>query len=91
MTEDEVRTILKPHTLDSGSVYWGGSGAKRMYFQIAPNQQIWVEIGGSPDNKVVGIGEVEKKQKWNKHTGDSITIDELSTNNQQIIDKTVDK
>lgn len=75
MTEEVVRALLEPHTIDSGSVYWGGSGAKRIYFQIPPNEQVWVEIAGAPDSTVTGIGQIEKKQAWKKHGGDSITID----------------
>src|SRR5262245_19294146 len=75
MTEEAARTALKPVTRASGTVYWGGSGARRVYFQVAPNKQVWVEIGPGPEGKVVQVGPLEPKQRWTRHRGDSITVD----------------
>ena len=74
MTEAEGRAILKPYTIDSGTVYWGGSGARRIYFQISESKQIWIEMDGGPDGHVQIIGNKELKQKWTRHNGDSITV-----------------
>ena len=79
MADAEVDAILAPVALDRGSIYWGGSGAKRMVFQIAPTKQISFEIGGSYDvknfGKVIGIGPIVPKTRWTRHRGDSITVD----------------
>ena len=77
MSESELVASLRPGSLDSGTIYWGGTGARRIYFHIAPAKQIWFEISGGSGSpkfgKVVLIGPVEPKTKWTLHGGDSIT------------------
>jgi hypothetical protein len=34
MSEGEVRAVMRTVALDSGTVYWGGSGARRLYFEL---------------------------------------------------------
>ena len=75
MTEAEVVQILGSHVKDKGTVYWGGTGAHRLYFQIGDAQQTWVDIGAGPTFKVVAVGKLEPKVKWTRHGGDSITLD----------------
>lgn len=71
MDEHEVVALIGAEAIDSGAVYWGGSGAKRLYFQISPTEQVWFEIGGSYDaenfGKVVRIGPIEPKTQWTRH------------------------
>ena len=79
MAEDELRRTIEPIALDSGSVYWGGSGAKRLYFQISPTEQVWFEIGGSSNpsffGRVIEIGPVEPKKKWNRSNDGSVMVE----------------
>ena len=79
MTEAQARAVLKPHTLDTGTVYWGGSGARRIYFHVSEGEQIWIEMEGGPDGRVSAIGRRERKQKWTRHRGDSITVEDGPT------------
>ena len=67
-------------TLGIGSVVcsfaWGGNGARRVYFQIKHDQQIWFEVAGPSDrNRITEIGPVEPKTKWTRHYGDCITVE----------------
>ena len=74
--DSDLVAMLKPHSLDSGTVYWGGTGARRMYFQIAVDKQIWFELSGPADgNRVTVIGKIEPKTKWTRHDGGSITVE----------------
>ena len=79
MSDSALLDRLGPASLDRGTIYWGGSGVKRMYFQIAPAKQIWFEIGGSYDGdkfgQVTRIGPIEPKARWTRHGGDSITVE----------------
>lgn len=79
MTEAEARAVLMPHTIDTGTLYWGGSGARRIYFQISDANQIWIEMGGGPDGRITMVGSKELKQKWIGHDGDSITVEDGPT------------
>jgi len=73
MSEGEVRTAMKTVALDSGTVYFGGSGAKRLYFELPQQRQVWVECAGASGSwKVVEVGHIEPKQRWVRFTGDSI-------------------
>ncbi len=74
MTEARLREIINPHAQDTGTVYWGGSGAKRIYFHINSSSQIWFEMTPGPESKVAEIGAIEPKAKWVKHSGDSISV-----------------
>ena len=73
MSEAEVREAIKPHVIKTGTVYWGGTGARRIYFQISEHEQVWIEIDGWSD-RVCLVGKREQKQEWIWHRGDSITI-----------------
>ena len=74
MSESEARALMKPVASDSGVVYWGGSGARRVYFEVDRTSQVWVEVGPGPDGRVVEVGPVEPKGRWVRHGGDSITV-----------------
>ena len=75
--QSELVELMKPHSLDSGTVYWGGTGKCRMYFQIADDKQVWFELSGPTNgDSVTQVGAVEKKTKWTRHDGDSISVDE---------------
>ncbi len=74
--ENDLIAAIKPLSLDSGTVYWGGTGSRRVYFQIESNKQIWFELSGPADgNRVSAIGPKEPKTKWTRRAGDSITLD----------------
>jgi len=79
MRDSKVTAIMAPVAQSVGTVFWGGSGAKRMYFQVGANRQVWFEIGGSYDResfgRVVEIGRVEPKQRWVRHGAESITVE----------------
>jgi hypothetical protein len=81
--ESDLVALLGELATDSGTVYWGGSGAKRMYFQITSTKQVWFEIGGSYDGdnsgKIVMVSPIEPKTKWVRHRGDSISVDRPTT------------
>jgi hypothetical protein len=76
MTEEEVCTAMKMVALASGTVYWGGSGARRIYFELPQKRQVWVELAGATGGwKVVEVGRIGPKQRWVRHGGDSITVE----------------
>src|SRR6266478_1519499 len=57
MKETEAVSLMRPVSLDWGRIYYGGSGAGRLYFQISTTQQIWLESGGSrSDWAVTAVG-----------------------------------
>jgi hypothetical protein len=74
MSDAEVRALMKPIAIDSGVVYWGGSGARRVYFEVDRASQVWVEVGPGPQGKVVEVGPLAPKGRWVRHGGDSITV-----------------
>jgi hypothetical protein len=70
LSESKLMEALKPKCLCSGTVYLGGTGARKH------DQQIWFEVAGPSDgNKITEIGPVEPKTKWTRHDGDSITVE----------------
>ena len=76
MSEKAVRSSMMPVALDSGAVYLGGSGARRLYFALPEKRQLWVECGGAADGwNVVEVGRIEPKHRWVRHGGDSITVE----------------
>jgi hypothetical protein len=76
MSEEAVRDSMKPVALDSGTVYRGGSGARRLYFALPEQRQVWVECAGDSGGwKVVEVGRIEPRQRWVRHGGDSITVE----------------
>ena len=83
MTEEAVLELMRPHALDQGTFYLGGSGARVLYFQIASDKQVSFSIGGGYDLKnfsyVVDVGPIELKVPWIRHRGDSITPGDIST------------
>lgn len=76
MSEDEVRQVYDPVSIDTGVIYWGGSGSRRIYWQLDPQTQVWAEIGLRPEARVIALGPREPKQVWVRHGGDSITVDQ---------------
>ena len=74
MKDDAAISLLRPTSLDWGRVYWGGSGASRLYFQTSRTQQVWLEVSGAPDFAVTAVGTPEPKSEWTHHDGDSITV-----------------
>lgn len=75
MADKEAVALMRPASLDWGRVYWGGSGASRLYFQISSTQQVWFEVSGPPAPAITAIGTLEPKTKWTRYTGDSITVE----------------
>jgi hypothetical protein len=76
MSEGQVRSAMKAVALDSGTVSWGGSGARRLYFELPQQRQVWVECAGASGGwQIVEVGRIEPKQRWVRHTGDSITVE----------------
>lgn len=75
----EVTSTINPVALASGTVYWGGTGARRIYFQIRSDKQIWFELSGPGDGDcVTEIGQIESKSEWIWHDNDSITVEDLN-------------
>lgn len=74
MSAEAVISQMRPRSSDWGRVYWGGSGASRLYFQTGSTQQVWLEVSGAPDFAVTAIGVPEPKTEWTHHSGDSITV-----------------
>ena len=74
MKDADAVAVMRPVSLDSGRVYWGGSGASRLYFQLSRSQQLWVEVSGAPSFTVSAVGTPEPKSKWTRHSGDSISV-----------------
>jgi hypothetical protein len=84
MTEQEVRHILKPHTVDAGTVQldMGGSGVRDVHFQISDSEQICIRMSGGPPSvdKVTSVGRIEPKRKWTKLlTGDDMHVESSPT------------
>src|SRR2546430_9954519 len=44
--DKEAISLMRPGSLDWGRVYWGGSGASQLYFQINTTQQARFEVSG---------------------------------------------
>ena len=74
MSAEAAISQMRPQSSDWGRVYWGGSGASRLYFQTSSTQQVWLEVSGAPDFAVTAIGAPEPKTEWTHHSGDSITV-----------------
>ena len=78
-SEPDLLAAMNPNSIDSGTVYWGGTGARRMYFHIARDKQVWFELSGpAGGNQVIEIGHIEPKTNWTRHDGDSITVDQIA-------------
>jgi len=76
MKEAEVLLLMRRVSVDSGRVYYGGTGAGRLYFQVSSTRQLWLESGGSKsDWRVTAVGAPEPKTKWTRYGGDSITVE----------------
>ena len=85
LSESELMDALKPISVSTGTVYWGGSGARRVYFQLNPQEQIWFEVAGPSDgNNITAIGPIEPKTKWTHHDGDSITVEPQNAGKQML-------
>ncbi len=76
MEESHALEVLRPVAWNYGTYYFGGSGRKRVYFQLSGDDQMYVEIGGSDERatfgKVVGVSDLEPKRVWRRFDGDSI-------------------
>jgi hypothetical protein len=73
--DTELIAVLKPKSLDFGTVYLGGDGRRRMYFQIEPGKQIRFDLSGpAGGDRVTRIGKISPKTKWTHYDGDSILI-----------------
>lgn len=76
MSEHEVRAVLKGIALDSGVSNSGGTGARRVYFELPESRQVWVEFAGAAgDWKVVEVGRIEPKKRWVRYNGEEISIE----------------
>jgi hypothetical protein len=75
MKADDAISLMRPTSVDWGRVYWGGSGASRLYFQVNATQQVWLEVSGAPDFAVTAISKPETKRKWTHFSGDSILVE----------------
>lgn len=76
MSESEVRQVYDPISIDTGVVYWGGSGRRRLYWQLDEQSQTWAEIGSGPEGRVIELGPREPKQTWIRQGGDSIWVEQ---------------
>jgi len=74
MSADAAISQLRPRSSDWGRVYWGDSGASRLYFQTSSTQQVWMEVSGAPDFAVTAISAPEPKAEWKHQSGDSISV-----------------
>ena len=72
MKESDAIALMKPASLDSGCLYYGGSGRSRLYFQCSSYQQIWIEANLGV---ITQVGKLEPKIKWTRYAGDSITVE----------------
>jgi hypothetical protein len=76
MSEQEVRAALQGITLDSGTVYLGGTGARILYFALLQSRQVWVHCAGPRGGwKVTDVGRIKPKGRWVRYNGDSITVE----------------
>jgi hypothetical protein len=79
MTEAEVRRQMKAFVVDSGKIYFGGTGHSRLYLALPGNRQLWLDLGGTIDDyKVVIVGRIEPKQAWRRFDGDRIVVADLT-------------
>jgi len=65
---------MRPISVGWGRVYYGGTGASRLYFQVSTNEWVWLDVSGAPDFSVIAIGRPEPKAKWTRQKGDSIRV-----------------
>lgn len=72
--EAEVRARYAAVAEDSGVTYWGGTGRRRLYFALRDGTQVWFELDFA--GAVVAAGGPEPKARWQRHSGDSITVEQ---------------
>lgn len=66
MSEADVVALLRPLSLESGRVTYGGTGSGRVYFRVSETQQLRVEVTGGPTPLVREVGPIEPLGIW-KH------------------------
>src|SRR5690349_16312712 len=64
--EADVLALLRPVSLDSGRVTWGGTGCGVLYFRVSETQQLSVEIDGAKGFIVSRIGRPEPFGIWTR-------------------------
>jgi hypothetical protein len=64
MPEHDLVALMRPLSLDSGRVTFGGTGSGRLYFQVSKTQQIWADIDGTKGFAVFAIGKPEPLGAW---------------------------
>lgn len=77
MNEKDLLSVIKPIALKTGVVYWGGSGAHRLYFQVEKHSQFWVEIGSMDKSIVTSIGPLEPMGVWKYNVDGSLMAVQL--------------
>lgn len=72
-SEADVRGAYASHAIDSGVVYWGGSGRRTLYLALENGTQLWFDL--DLRGTVVGAGGPEPKGRWVHYDRDSITVE----------------
>ncbi|MEX0715589.1 MAG: hypothetical protein WD066_03340 [Planctomycetaceae bacterium] len=79
MTESQLKAAMHGVAIDSGTAYLGGSGSRLRYFELPDSRQVSFLVGSDEDGwKVLSPGNIEPKQTWIRHDGDSITVESIS-------------
>lgn len=72
-SEAEVREAYASRAIDSGVVYWGGSGRRTLYIALEEGTQVWFDL--DLRGAVEMAGGPEPKARWVHHERDAITVD----------------
>lgn len=72
-SEAEVRGAYASRVVDSGVMYWGGSGRRTLYIAFEDGTQVWFDLDFH--GTVKNAGGPEPKVRWVHHDRDSITVE----------------
>lgn len=72
-SEAEVRRAYASRAIDSGVVYWGGTGRRTLYIALEDGTQMWFDLDFH--GTVKNAGGPEPKVRWVHHDRDSITVE----------------
>lgn len=81
-SEADVLALLRPVSLDSGRVTWGGTGSGVLYFQVSATQQISVEIDGTKGFVVSRIGKLEPLGVWTRDRFGGLSVQPRKPNSK---------
>ena len=73
--EDDIVARLKPVSLDSGRITWGGTGSGRYYFRISGTQQLYVDFDGPKGSIATRISPPEPLGVWKRDPRGNLSVE----------------